>query len=253
MRNAATSSKNHPTLLLEAFTEGYGLLVEHDGFAALSLNPAIGHNLPSILREGREQLFTDDRLLVHCILQKADTLNRNGRVYPLNVLQRENGTYQQAIAERAAVGECNHPDEITMDLHNLSHLVTKTWWEGAALMGELEILVSPQYIQRREISPLPGDKIAYYLEKGIKLGISSRGLGSVKKLNGKLVVQNDFGLICFDLVQSPSTPGSFLHAGPGASKQQALRESAQTVPLVLTPQALLTGPQARLRRFTTGA
>lgn len=249
MRASATN-RTHPTLLLEAFQEGYGLLVEQDGYAALALNPQIGTNLPAILREGREQLFTDDRLLVHCILQKADTLNRNGRVYPLNVLQRENRTYQQAIADRAAVGECNHPDEITMDLHNLSHLVTKTWWDGAALMGELEILVSPQYIQRREISPLPGDKIAYYLEKGIKLGISSRGLGSVKKMNGKLVVQQDFGLICFDLVQSPSTPGSFLHLGPGNGGPQALRESLAPQPLVLAPATALSGIDERLRRFS---
>lgn len=226
--------------LLSLLTEGesrYGLLVEYDaGMVALSLNPAIGNRLPEILREGktgRETLFTaDGRLLVHCILQKADTLNANGRIYPMFVLKREDQAYQEIIAQVMASGECNHPDEITLDLHNLSHLVTRTWWEGTALMGELEILVSPQYIENRNIQ-LAGDKIAYYLEKNMKLGISSRGLGSVKKSNGALVVQNDFGLIAFDLVQRPSTPGSYLVPGAqGAANTGALYESHRPGPVV---------------------
>jgi hypothetical protein len=217
----------HTRLLTEGESR-HGLLVEYDaGLVGLSLNPAIGPNLAGILAEGktgRASLFTSDgRLLVHCILQKADTLNANGRNYPMAVLQREDQLYQQRIAEVMASGECNHPDEIHLDLHNLSHLVTRTWWDGKALMGELEILVSPQYVEKRSIQ-LAGDKIAYYLEKNMKLGISSRGLGSVKKVGNVLMVQNDFGLIAYDLVQRPSTPGSYLYPGPADENSAVLRE-----------------------------
>lgn len=222
-----------PQLLLESnlqylLQEGesrYGLLIEHDAGITMGLVNRDGE----LLRENyslsqRPSLFTPDGLLlVHCILQKADTLNRNGRVYPEAILVRENRSYQTAVVERMASGEVNHPDTITLDLHNLGHLVTRTWWEGKALMGELEVLVSPRYIADGSIQ-LPGDKIAYYLEKRMKLGISSRGLGSVKKINNQLIVQQDFGLIGFDFVQSPSTTGSYILTGAAGS--QTLRESA---------------------------
>lgn len=253
------TSSGSPIILLESqhthlLTEGetrHGLLVEHDaGLVSFSLNPTIGPRLTEILAEGkagRASLFTSDgRLLVHCILQKADTLNANDRIYPMAVLRREDQAYQQIIAEVMASGECNHPDEITLDLHNLSHLVTRTWWEGNSLMGELEILVSPQYVENRSIQ-LAGDKIAYYLEKNMKLGISSRGLGSVKKVNGSLLVQSDFGLIAYDLVQRPSTPGSYLYPGPAAGEETILREGR--APRLATAPG---GLAQRLARFGSG-
>jgi hypothetical protein len=228
-----------------------GILIERDAGYTLPLQP-VGARGGRVLSEQtqfshmppeRAALFTPDgRLLVTCILQKSDTLNRNGRVYPHYVLERENRAYQLAVQERMASGECNHPDEITLDLHNLSHLVVRTWWEGKALMGELEILVSPQYVENGSIQ-LAGDKIAYYLEKKMKLGISSRGLGSVKKVNGQLLVQSDFSLIGFDLVQSPSTPGSYLYVGGAGA--QSLHEQYQAPALVAPVNRL----SERLNRF----
>jgi hypothetical protein len=210
--------------LLQEGETRHGLLIEHDAGSTLGLVNRDGQLLTeNYSLSQRPSLFTaDGLLLVHCILQKADTLNRNGRVYPQLILERENRNYQTAVSERMASGEVNHPDTITLDLHNLGMLVTRTWWEGKALMGELEVLVSPRYIADGSIQ-LPGDKIAYYLEKRMKLGISSRGLGSVKKINGQLIVQNDFGLIGFDFVQSPSTTGSYII--PGGTGAQPLRES----------------------------
>lgn len=233
----ATTPSGSSVLLLESdlqhlLREGesrYGLLVEHD--AGHTLAPVVNGR---VLREGldpgqpRSTLFSPEGLLlVHCILQKADTLNRNGRVYPRAILEREDRNYQTLINERMSSGEVNHPETITLDLHNLGHLITKTWWDGVALMGQLEILVSDPYVRDGSIH-MPGDKIAFYLERRMKLGISSRGLGSVRKVGGQLIVQPDFSMVAYDLVQSPSTPGSYLVPADGRSG--TLRESYQ--PLV---------------------
>lgn len=189
-------------ILLEAHKTGFGILIEQDGYVDLSLNPGI-------IKEGFDVSSTGT-ITVNCILQKANTLNRNGRVYPRNVLQREDERYQQLMRDQSAVGECNHPSEISVDLGNIAHRVVKTWWEGDTLYGKLEIIVSPQFASRGEVSCMVGDKIAHYLRLGIKLGISSRGLGSVKPFQGKNVVQDDFELVCYDLVSSPSTPNAYL-------------------------------------------
>lgn len=147
----------------------------------------------------REAIENNTTITIKCILQKANTLNRNGRVYPFPVLKKEVDKYMAAVQDRSAMGELDHPDSAVISLNNVSHLITKMWWEQSTLWGEIEIAETPS-----------GDIVKGLLRSGIKLGISSRGVGSVKTVKGEDVVQEDFELIGFDIVSSPSTPGAYL-------------------------------------------
>jgi hypothetical protein len=138
-------------------------------------------------------------IIMKGILQKANTENRNGRVYPLNILKREAEKYEKCVKENRATGELDHPDSAIISLSNVSHMVTEMWWEGETLMGKVKLLDTPS-----------GNILKGLLKSGVQLGISSRGVGSVKQKNGLDVVQEDFELICFDFVSSPSTPGAYL-------------------------------------------
>ena len=133
------------------------------------------------------------------ILQKADTLNRNGRSYPYAILKREADKYMELVKEKRALGECDHPDSAVVSLANVSHVVTEMHWEGQTLMGTIQLLDTPS-----------GNILKGLLKGGVMLGISSRGVGSVKSRGGEDVVQEDFELIAFDMVSSPSTPGAYL-------------------------------------------
>jgi hypothetical protein len=198
-------------LLLEKGNYGYGLLTEQDaGYISAELNPQFMKEGFSMAKENQGQYSIE----VNCILQKADTENRNGRVYPFPILKREANKYQELIDVESALGECNHPNEISVNLDNISHRVTKMWWDNKTLYGKLEFIVTEQYAQRGEYGGMVGDKLAIYLNKyRIKLGISSRGVGSVRSVSGLDVVQEDFELVCFDIVSSPSTPGAYLFRG----------------------------------------
>jgi hypothetical protein len=140
------------------------------------------------------------------IIQKAGTKNGNGRVYRKETLEREINNYQKPINERRSLGELDHPDDSVINLKNASHLVTKIWWQGESVMGKIEVLDTPS-----------GKILKDLVKANVKLGISSRGLGSVKKDKGQTIVEDDFQLICFDIVSEPSTPGAYLDKSMGAS------------------------------------
>lgn len=150
----------------------------------------------SLIKEAEEKHMP---IVLKGILQKGNTLNRNGRKYPIDILRREVDKYNQLVQERRALGELDHPDSAVVSLSNVSHLVTKMWWEGETLHGEVEIIDTPS-----------GDILKGLLRSGVMLGISSRGVGSVKSQSGADVVQEDFELIAFDFVSSPSTPGAYM-------------------------------------------
>lgn len=144
------------------------------------------------------------RLIVTGVLQRADAQNQNGRVYPMEILQREAKKYTSTfIAERRALGELDHPDSSVVNLNNVSHNVLEMNWKGNDLVGTVEILNTPS-----------GNILKALFQSGIRLGISSRGMGSVKEVmregNATLIVQDDFDLIAFDFVSNPSTHGAFL-------------------------------------------
>ena len=117
--------------------------------------------------------------------------------------------YAVLIGQGRALSELNHPESSLVDLERSSHRVVETFWDGDTLMGKLQILTSPAYHSKGIISCV-GDIAANLLRHGVTLGISSRGVGSLKSEGGKNMVQDDFELICFDLVSSPSTPGAYL-------------------------------------------
>jgi len=183
---------------------GYGILIEHD---AGSLNVGNSEEFKTIIES--INLDPGKPLFIDCILQKANHKNKNGRIYPRPTLEREINNYQQLIKEGRALSECNHPDNSNIDLNNVSHRVIKTWWEGDTVYGTLEIITSPGFKQSGIISAA-GDRIANFLRLGVKLGISSRGIGSLREIKGENIVQPDFELVGFDIVANPSTPGAFL-------------------------------------------
>ena len=150
----------------------------------------------NLIKEAEEK---NKPIIMKGILQKANTENRNGRVYPLEILKREAKKYEEAVRERRATGELDHPDSAVVSLSNVSHMVTEMWWEGDTLMGTVQLLETPS-----------GNILKGLLKSGVMLGISSRGVGSVKNKNGLDEVQEDFELIAFDFVSSPSTPGAYL-------------------------------------------
>jgi len=133
-------------------------------------------------------------------IQTADKKNGNGRSYPFKVLKREVDNYKKIVQDNRACGELDHPDDSVINLKNVSHMITDVWWEGKDVMGKIKVLDTPS-----------GRILKDLINAGVKLGISSRGLGSVKESMGSTVVQEDFELICFDIVSEPSTPNAFVY------------------------------------------
>ena len=152
---------------------------------------------PDVIKESKER--NGGKIFLRGVLQKSDTLNQNGRVYPASILEREMRNYQKFIRENRALGECDHPDTSVVELKNVSHIVREAHLEGNHVVGTIELLNTPS-----------GKILQSLVESGVTLGISSRGVGSTINEGGNQVVQEDFQLICFDMVSEPSTPGAFL-------------------------------------------
>ena len=149
------------------------------------------------LKETKDQ--NGGKIIMKGILQKAETLNQNGRVYPRDILEREVRNYQKFIRENRALGECDHPDSSVVELKKVSHIVREAYMEGNICYGTVEILDTPC-----------GKILQSLVESGVTLGISSRGVGSTRKSGDNQIVQDDFQLICWDFVSEPSTPGAFM-------------------------------------------
>lgn len=207
--------------LLTEQEEGYGIISEWNTLNGCSGSLYINNKDKQLLREFEEQEQKNQTIFMNCILQKCDTENRNGRYYPREVLVREDKKYQQLIEEGRALGSVNHPDSSNIDLLNISHRVIKSWWENNSLLGVIEIMTSKGYHENGTIS-CSGDIIADLLRRGVKIGISSRGVGSLKNIHGRNTVQSDFDLICYDLVSSPSTPGAFLYPNSEVKLQESI-------------------------------
>ena len=141
-------------------------------------------------------------LIVTGVLQRANAKNQNERVYPKDILAREMRTYMEGpVREKRALGELDHPESSVINLQNVSHNVVKCWWDGDDVMGDVEILPTPA-----------GNILKALFGSGITIGISSRGMGSVKEnmMEGTVEVQDDFELLCWDFVSTPSTHGAFM-------------------------------------------
>lgn len=201
---------------------GKGILIEYDA----------GHVSPDenkkTISEMKNLDFSED-LILYAVLQKYDTPNKNGRLYPEMLLKRENDRYQELIKKGGALNELNHPSSSLIDLDRVSHSIMETWWDGKMLMGKIKLFTSPGW-KKMGIVSTKGDQAAMLLMNGATLGISSRGVGSLKNIKGQNVVQEDFELVCFDLVSSPSTPGAYIFSDP--SEREQYQESVIQEPSV---------------------
>ena len=153
-----------------------------------------------LLTEDEKRMVREENaMFLTGVMQRCNHLNGNGRVYSRPILEREVENYGKLVRERRALGELDHPESAVINLANAAHLVTEVWWDGDAVMGKVQILNTPA-----------GKILRSLVESGVKLGISSRGMGSVHESNGKTIVEEDFQLICFDFVSEPSTTGAFM-------------------------------------------
>ena len=193
--------------ILKENEEGFGIIIdENAGFISKEFTK-------KFLSEGtlNEALDLTKPIYYYATLQKYGVENRNGRVYPENILKREANRYQEVIDRNSSFHELDHPDSSTISLKGGSpYRIVELFWQGNALIGKLEILVSAGY-RKSGIISCNGDLLAHYLSYGMTVGISSRGIGTLKKVGGQNMVQDDFELICWDAVSSPSTPGSYLY------------------------------------------
>ena len=195
--------------ILKPGQSGKGILIEED---AGYISPTDSRNM-DIIKESKNMLDHSKPFEFYAVLQKYNTPNRNGRIYPEKILKRESENYKKMIQKGTSLSELNHPESSLIDLDRVSHIITDIWWDGPILMGKLKLLTSPGFHERGIVST-KGDMAANYLRQGVTLGISSRGVGSLKKVGEQNEVQDDFELICFDLVSSPSTPGAYLFLNP---------------------------------------
>jgi len=155
---------------------------------------------PQMIAESEQK--NNGKVIVTGVLQRAGAPNQNERVYPKELLEREAQKYKSTfIKENRALGELDHPESSVVNLSNVSHNVRDLWWQGDDLMGKVEILATPA-----------GNILKTLLGQGITVGISSRGMGSVKESanGGTVEVQDDFELVCWDFVSNPSTHGAFM-------------------------------------------
>jgi len=153
-----------------------------------------------LLTESEKMEMQQGALYLSGRLQTADKQNGNGRVYPYEVLKREMENYNKIVEDNRACGELDHPDDSVVNLKNVSHIITKIWWEGKDVLGKIKVLDTPS-----------GRILKDLVKAGVKLGISSRGLGSVTESAGQTIVEADFQLICFDMVSEPSTPDAYVY------------------------------------------
>ena len=156
-----------------------------------------------------------DAVFLTGIIQHADAKNGNGRIYPEGILRREMDSYQKIINENRALGELDHPEDSVINLRNVSHMVTQCWWDGQKVMGKIRALDTPS-----------GNILKSLARSGVSLGISSRGMGSVQEGQEGTIVEDDFQLICFDIVSEPSTTAAYLTLSE--SQQRELQNKVWT-------------------------
>lgn len=141
----------------------------------------------------------NSNLLVEGILATAEVKNGNGRYYSKDLWQREIDKYMDNVKHNRALGELDHPDSSIINLKNVSHNIKKIWWDGDQVMGTIEILPTPS-----------GNILSALFQNNIPVGVSSRGMGSLKQMGELMEVQDDFELLCWDFVSTPSNPGSYM-------------------------------------------
>lgn len=195
---------------------GRGLLIERDGYVSFEGNDSLSNNKPLRGAEFLNDWKIPYPYIVDVILTKYDTPNANGRIYPEAIMKRENEAYQSRIRNRQSLGEYSHPDDAILNGERATHIITETRWDKKTLVGKMELLLSWDFVKNGRINCL-GDLAATQLFfQNIKLGVSTRGLGSLKedKSTGLNIVQDDYTLIGWDIVTDPSSKDSWICTEP---------------------------------------
>lgn len=211
---------------------GTGLLIEHDGF----ISPEIGNNKKlfeaiNAENEGGSEFHCPYPFIVDAVFQKYGIENANGRIYPEEILKRECQKYLQKMQEKRAYGELNHPSESVIDLSRLAINIVEFHWEGHTLIGKLEVITSPGF-RKYGIISCQGDQTANLLLQGYKIGVSSRGLGTVTNKMGILYVADDYEIVCWDVVSDPSTPGAFISVNGNDELSQYVEAKEEKKPVL---------------------
>ena len=160
------------------------------------------------LTESDKRFIKNGGLIMTGVIQRANARNGNGRIYSEKILRREMTRYESIVKERMALGELDHPDTTSVMLEKVSHVVTQVWWNGFDVMGKIEVLNTPR-----------GKILQELVNANIKIGISSRGTGSVRESKDGTIVEDDFNLVCFDIVSEPSTHGAYMYRQDGNLKE----------------------------------
>ena len=155
------------------------------------------HISPSQLNENVNK--ENGNLIVEGILATAEVKNGNGRYYAKDLWNREMDKYKDLVDQRRSMGELDHPESTVINLKNVSHLINDFWWDGDNVMGKIEILPTPS-----------GNILKELIKNGVSVGVSSRGMGSLEPNGSVMEVQDDFELLCWDFVSTPSNPGSYM-------------------------------------------
>jgi hypothetical protein len=203
--------------ILNAGQHGTGILIESDaGYIDTNdkRNKAFINEVNKVDNGG---MVITDPLVLFVVLQKWGVKNRNGRIYPQPILEQQTQEYQTLINENRAWGELDHPETSIIATDRISHRILETWWDGKTLMGKMEIIMSPAFVKQGIVCTM-GDYAANLIRKGGMIGVSSRGVGSLQEIAGDSIVQDDFELICWDIVTSPSTPGSWMFKSMDAAQ-----------------------------------
>jgi hypothetical protein len=174
-----------------------------------------------LLTEAEKGFVRNGGLMLTGKLQEADVQNGNGRVYPRGIMEREIKKYVSIVEDNRALGELDHPESSIINLANVSHMVTEVWMDGPQVMGKIKVLKTPA-----------GQILRALVESGVKTGISSRGMGSVTEQQGKTIVEDDFQLICFDIVSEPSTPNAFMSLSENRLRNKAIEKNNKIINLL---------------------
>jgi hypothetical protein len=205
-----SSRLNEDIKLLKAGDVGFGFMIEHDaGF----IDPNDSRNekfVNEVKKLAAGEIAMIEPLIVTVVLQKWGVKNRNGRIYPERILKAQAEAYNELIKNKSALGELDHPESSIIAGDRVSHNITRIWWEGRTLMGEMQINTTLGFINMG-ICSTKGDEVANMLRHGWRIGVSSRGVGTLEEdYEGNAIVQDDFELIGWDVVTAPSTPGSWI-------------------------------------------
>ena len=174
-----------------------------------------------LLTEAEKRFVREGGMMLTGKLQEADRDNGNKRRYPMDIMEREVKKYAHLVEDNRALGELDHPDSSIINLANVSHMVTEIWMTGPQVMGKIKVLNTPS-----------GQILRALVESGVKTGISSRGMGSVREQMGKTIVEDDFQLICFDIVSEPSTPDAFMALSEGRLMNEQAQQNNKIISLM---------------------